>query len=165
MALTVLVQRLHFSVGHSGPLAFNIATEPPSVLDVETCERAYQEIIRRHGPISLLLQVRARGLKAVPREVRRRLEQMSRTLDASTIGHATVVEGEGLAAMLVRAFLTGVALLTTGTTAPFEVFDDVTEALDWLERLPGQTENFAEHRAHVEAEIKTRSRAASWVSA
>lgn len=165
MPLTVLVQRLHFSVGHSGPLTFNMATEPPSVLDVEACERAYQEIIRQHGPISLLLLVRAKGTKAVSREVRRRLEQMSRTLDASTIGHATVVEGEGLSAMLVRAFLTGVSLITTGNTAPFEVFDDVTEALDWLEALPGQTQHFAEYRKHVEAEVKRRTRAPAWSAA
>ncbi len=156
MPYRVLVQRRHFVVGHAGPLVVNVSVAPPTVPDVDDCERAYRSVIQAFGRISVVVIIRPETNEQPPAEVRARLTLLSRRLKAQTVGHATVVEGQGVAPALVRAFLSASRLFRAADEAPSEVFAHHREALDWLAHLPGQTGQFGPLRLELEDEFAKR---------
>ncbi|HZF48455.1 MAG TPA: hypothetical protein VE093_07400 [Polyangiaceae bacterium] len=71
------------------------------------------------------------GLDAHSR-FRRELARFWDSMTPTIVANAFVVKEEGFAAATVRAFVTGVQLLTRGSR-PRKVFSNVAEAAEWLE--------------------------------
>jgi hypothetical protein len=69
--------------------------------------------------------------------VRRRSVELGKKYEKQVRGAAIVVVTRGLAAVMVRTFLSGFFLLSR-SEMPMRTFASVKEALTWVQTLPGQ---------------------------
>ena len=100
-------------------------------------EKFEEEFVRGHpGGISVLTIVRSfSGLQRPGEELRAESARLSKRFEAHVRGSVTVIEQEGMAAALARAFLAGVSMMST---VRMKVFKKPEEAVQWLAALPGQ---------------------------
>lgn len=124
--------------GATGPLlvALYRGTTSPTILD--ELERTQEALLQKFPRISTLTVIgQASRLLKVDESVRLRSVELGKKFDGKVLGSAIVVNTSGLAAVMVRTFLSGFFLLSRAET-PMRTFSKVTEGLGWLQSLPGQ---------------------------
>lgn len=90
------------------------------------------------GHLTMIHLVRVgEGQGKISDELRKKAHEIITAVRPSCRGSGTVILGSGLAATIIRMFLTGFVLVTK---APFpqRSFATVAEALAWARELPGQ---------------------------
>ena len=124
--------------GSAGPLflALYRGTTSPGMLN--ELERAQDALIKIYPRITTLTVIgQASSMLRADETVRTRSLELGKKFEKNVIGSAIVVATKGLAAVMVRTFLSGFFLLSR-SEMPMKTFSTVAEGLLWVQSLPGQ---------------------------
>lgn len=147
MEFTTVYDAPEARFGVAGPLIVAVYKGAPALTVLEQLDRAQTELITKRGTISTLTVIGELGsMLKVDDGVRQRSVELGKKYEKHVRGSAIVVETRGVAAVMVRSFLTGFFLLSR-SEMPMKSFKRVTEGLTWLQGLPGQDAPLRELRA------------------
>lgn len=128
-----------FRAGALGPICVAVFEGQASVQALRHLESARRTVGERH-PLVLNFNVVTGARLAMPeRAVTEAAARLQAQFASSSLGALTVIEGRGLAAVVGRTFLAGLALLTPSEAS--EVYRSIDEAVDSLKSRP---ERFAQ---------------------
>lgn len=138
MNVTLLYQSERVRFGVAGSVILMQYRMPPTLEELKMVEVFEDELLLQHAKISIItVSERTNTLLRVSEEVRDYSAELSRKYGSRVIGSAMVVSATGLAAAMVRTFLSGFLLLTRGAIN-LRSFRELNEALVWLRSLPEQ---------------------------
>lgn len=124
--------------GAAGPLLVALYRGTTSLAMLDELDRTQEALLRKFTRISTLTVIgQASGMLKVDERVRTRSVELGKKFDGKVIGSAIVVNTKGLAAVMVRTFLSGFFLLSRAET-PMKTFSKITEGISWLQSLPEQ---------------------------
>ncbi|MFO0595745.1 MAG: hypothetical protein U0228_10585 [Myxococcaceae bacterium] len=133
--------------GVAGPLLVAVYKGATDLAVLEQLDRAQTELITKRGTISTLTIIGELGqMLKIDDGVRQRSVELGKKYEAHVRGSAIVVETRGVAAVMVRSFLTGFFLLSR-SEMPMKSFKRIADGLGWLQQLPGQDAPMRELRA------------------
>lgn len=134
----VIFEDAEVKLGASGPLIIAVYKRAPTLGVMERLDAAETKLLEKHPRLSVLTIISAVGdaLK-VDEKVRARGVELSHKYDKVVRGSAIVIAVKGLAAVVVRSFLSAFFLLSK-SAMPSKTFGDVGEAVRWLQSLPEQ---------------------------
>jgi len=104
---------------------------------LEQLDALQSELIKKHPRISTLTVIGQLEMLKVDEAVRGRSVELGKKFEKNVRGSAIVVSTKGLAAVMVRTFLSGFFLLSK-SEMPMKTFASTSEALAWLQSLPDQ---------------------------
>lgn len=105
---------------------------------LEKLDELQRTLIEQRGTISMLTVIGELGpMFKVDDSVRKRSVELGKKYEHQVRGAAIVVVTRGVAAVMVRTFLSGFFLLSRNAL-PMRTFASVKEALGWLQGLAGQ---------------------------
>lgn len=124
--------------GTAGPLLVTLYRGTSSVAMLDELDLAQEALIAKYSRISTIAVIAFAGsmLKA-DEAVRARSVELGKKYEKSVLGSAIVVTTRGLAAVMVRTFLSGFFLLSRAET-PMKTFSTVADGLTWVQGLPKQ---------------------------
>lgn len=124
--------------GAAGPLFVAHYKGAVTVDTLDELDRAQAALIEKRGVISMVTLIGELGpMLKVEEAVRSRSIELGKKYEKQVRGSAIVVATRGLAAVMVRTFLSGFFLLSR-TELPIRTFSTVKDALAWLQSLNGQ---------------------------
>ncbi|MDP2270691.1 MAG: hypothetical protein Q8N23_13720 [Archangium sp.] len=124
--------------GTAGPLLVALYRGSASLAMLDELDRTQDALLRKFTRISTLTVIgQASGMFKVDEAVRTRSVELGKKFDGKVTGSAIVVNAKGLAAVMVRTFLTGFFLLSRAET-PMKTFSKISEGLSWLQSFPDQ---------------------------
>lgn len=125
-----------------GPLLIGAWSRAATTAGLELMTKHEAALVARHGKVSVLtVLVGAAGTPDVG--LREKALDMQKQFDRSLVGTAIAVTAKGFGAVVIRTFLAGFSLVSSGK-APMKTFGTVPEAVAWLRALPGQAKALAD---------------------
>lgn len=124
-------------LGSAGSLFVAYYRAQTTLATLELLDTVQTEMLASYSHLSTLTIIGQLGALKVDDAVRDRSVVLGKKYEKQVRGSAIVVTTRGLAAVMVRTFLTGFFLLSRAET-PVKTFSSVAEALGWLQSLPGQ---------------------------
>ncbi|MBL8917185.1 MAG: hypothetical protein JNM17_41155 [Archangium sp.] len=132
--------------GAAGPLFVAHYKGAVNLDTLEHLDKAQAALIEKRGVISMITVIGQLGpMFKVDEAIRRRSVELGKKYEKQVRGGAIVVVTRGLAAVMVRTFLSGFFLLSK-TESPLRTFSTVKDALAWLQSLNGQDAGVRELR-------------------
>ncbi|MFT3711729.1 MAG: STAS/SEC14 domain-containing protein [Archangium sp.] len=124
--------------GAAGPLFVAHYKGAVTLATLEKLDELQGALVEKRGTISMITVIGELGpMFKIDEDVRHRSVELGKKYDKQVRGGAIVVTTRGLAAVMVRTFLSGFFLLSRNEM-PMRTFATVKEALSWLQNLPGQ---------------------------
>lgn len=120
----------------AGPLMIAAWSRSATNAGLEQLEKYQADLIAKHGKVSSLTVLLGSGGETEA-GLRERAVKMQERFDKSLVGTAIAVTAKGVAAVIIRTFLAGFSLVSSGS-APMKTFGNVNDAVAWLKSLPGQ---------------------------
>jgi hypothetical protein len=124
-----------FRIGTVGPLIIAVFDESATAERLAMLDKVQGEFLASAPRMYALNVITGASIKAPAPEVREIAARLQTKYNATTVASATVLTMKGLGAVIARGFLAGLVLVSRGNT-PTQVFKTVTEAVEWLQRLP-----------------------------
>jgi hypothetical protein len=120
-----------FAIASYGPLVITVLREPSTVARLAELRRSLTRLVAQwpSGTFSLTVLERGAMVMAVPTEIREESTAIAR--DFPSLGSTIVVEGDGFAGATIRAFLSGLFLISGNRS---QIHGSVDEATGWLAR-------------------------------
>ncbi|MGV3623380.1 MAG: hypothetical protein ACO1OB_21350 [Archangium sp.] len=138
MQATLLYQSERVRFGATGSVILMQYRLPPTLEELKVVEVYEDQLLLQYPTISVItLSERGNTLLRVPDEVREYSAELSRKYGSRVVGSVMVVSARGLAAAMVRAFLSGFLLLTRGALN-MRSFSELKDGVAWLRTIPEQ---------------------------
>lgn len=126
-------------IGCAGPLLVALFHGTNNLASLDAYDRVQGELLTKHERVSTLTLIGKPGaMLKIEDAVRARSAELQKKYEQRVLGAAIVVGSTGLAAVVVRTFLSGFFLVAR-TERPMGSFATVRAGLTWLKALPGQS--------------------------
>jgi hypothetical protein len=132
-AASVVDRGPDFAIATIGGLYVTLCRGAPRIELLEAIDRTEGAFLARVGPpIRTLFVIREIRLVGPPDAAfRAKSAHLMEKYSPSLVATAQVIEGVGFGTSIMRAFVTGITLVTR-TPVPTRAFADLTTSLDWL---------------------------------
>lgn len=132
--------------GAAGPLFVAHYKGAVNLDTLDQLDKAEASLVEKRGVISTITVIGDIGpMFKTDEAIRRRSVELGKKYEKHVRGSAIVITTRGLAAVMVRTFLSGFFLLSKAEF-PIRTFSTVKEALAWLQGLNGQDAGVRELR-------------------
>ncbi len=126
-------------IAHVNTLVFAVFAGATTMSDLDLLNGHQLAVAKNHGKITMISLVPIQqNVGRIGDEVREKSMEIMKSLAPVCLGSATCILGKGLAASMVRMFMTGFGLVSK-TPFPQRTFSTIDDALTWAQALPGQS--------------------------
>jgi hypothetical protein len=140
-----------FRVGFAGSLVIGVWPGAALPEHLDHFRKAELRALEHAGALHLVIGLKLRGGSIDP-EIRARGEALQREFKDKLIGQAMILAGSGLVAATMRAFASGLNILSRAKV-PTKSFGFPGDAVKWLASIRDQPADLAETLAEREREV------------
>jgi hypothetical protein len=132
---------------------------PASITDYREMTDIVTAAAKKSGKVTVISLLLG-GMSTMDEPSRQALKAYTQATDSLQLASAVIITSGSLTAMVVRTIVNGLNVLSS-SKVPMKAFTSISEALAWLQGIPGQSPGFSKTVSQADLEALVQERKAA----